>query len=72
MIKLFNEEKFVEYMVITFPSVFGGNNHYEREWLENMLQWVIETYEGNKDTIIAVIDSMLPEVTEEEISQFWE
>lgn len=69
---MFNEEKFVKYMMKTFPSVFDGNGFYEREWLENMLQWITETYESNKDTIITVICAMLPEVTEEEISNFWE
>lgn len=69
---MFNKEKFVAYMIEEFPSVFDGLRFYERYWLENMLQWITETYEGEKGTIIAVICSMLPEIEEEEVLKFWE
>lgn len=69
---MFNEEKFATYMIEEFPPVFDGFRFYERQWLENTLQWITETYEGKKGTIIAAICSILPEVEEEEVLKFWE
>lgn len=69
---MFNTEKFIEFICDEFPVVFTGNYGWCREWLENLVKWVTETYDGKKDTIIATLDSILPEVTEEEIEKFWE
>lgn len=67
----FDSEKFIEYMHSEFPTVFkNGDIYFTREWLENTVKWVTETY-SNKDTICATLNSILPEIEEEEIFQFW-
>lgn len=69
---MFNKEKFIGYMIEKFPAVFGTFITFEVEWLENTLQWITETYEGKKETIIFAICSMLPEIEVEEVLEFWE
>lgn len=53
-----------------FPTIFKGDRGYEREWLENLIQWVAETYECKKETIIATLVSILPKIEEDELEQF--
>ena len=67
----FDSNGFIIYMHSEFPKVFNnGDIYFTRDWLENTVKWVTETY-SNKDTICATLNSMLPEIEECEIYQFW-
>ena len=66
-----NVNEFIKYMHNEFPSVFKGMAYFQREWLENTVQWVTETYENDYEKQMAALESMLPEIEEEEIIKFW-
>ena len=68
-IRQFDSKGFSEYMYDNFPSVF--EQPFAREWLENTLQWVTETFENDPEKVIINLNSMLPyEVEIEEIENF--
>lgn len=64
----FDDEKFVGYMHEEFPQVFS--NFYEREWLENVVQYGLETFENEYERFSAFMISILPEIEEEDLIKF--
>lgn len=67
---MIDQEKLIQYIYEEFPSVFNSSS-YCREWLENTIQWIAETYEADNDRIKATICSILPEIEEDELTPFF-
>lgn len=65
---MFESENFIGYI----RSEYAFTNMFVMELLENLLQFITETFDGDKERTLAAINSCLPyEITENEIADFW-
>ena len=65
---MFEVDNFIGYI----HSEYAFTNMFIMELLENLLQYLTETFEGDKERTLAAINSCLPyEITEDEIAGFW-
>ena len=61
---MFDVEKFKKYMYNEFPDVFRNNRYYEREWLDNVLEYATEhfsVYEEFEAFMISIVPELVPE-----------
>ena len=64
----FAKDEFLQYMYQEFPSVY--NNSHSRELLENLVNYCIEEeFEGR---LIDTLESLIPEVTHNEITRYFD
>jgi len=66
----FEYEEFIKYMHKRFPDVFSGNTFYEEDWLENIVQYGLETFEDEYERFSTFMESILPEIEEKDLIKF--
>lgn len=66
----FARDEFLQYMYSEFPSVY--NNAHSRELLENTVDYCIEINKKNEGKLIDKLESLIPEVTHNEITRYFD
>lgn len=67
---MFDYEKFNEYMKRKFPE--SMSDWWVEQLVDNLTQWMAETYEERPDTAGAALYSIVPDIKEDEITPFIE